>query len=216
VIVLAVIVLIARVEIFAIVPFKFVKDSVEIFAVEFANRKFAAAVLENMVLPDKLEKFITDVVKSFVAALNAVIVHPDAVENTSDFTVKYVAFPSQNVSDEILLFVVLTVLPVRLEKFIESVVKSFVAALNAVMVHPDAVEKTSDFTVIALAVMELTTFIEHRTYNEFPIVMFCVKFTNGALIVVDRVDVRLILLLLIRLSSLVVLSIIRFVLMVTV
>jgi hypothetical protein len=41
-----------------------------------------------MVLPAKLEKFITDVVKSFVAALNAVIVHPDAVEKTSDFTVK--------------------------------------------------------------------------------------------------------------------------------
>jgi hypothetical protein len=87
----------------------------------------------------------------------------------------------------------------------ESVVRSFVAALNAVIVHPDAVENTSDFTVIAFAVMELATFMEQRTYNVFPTVIFCVRFTNGALIVVDRIDVILILLLLNRLSSLVVL-----------
>jgi len=49
------------------------------------------AFFENIVLPDKLEKLMADVVKSLVAALNAVIVHPVAVENTSDFTVKYVA-----------------------------------------------------------------------------------------------------------------------------
>jgi len=93
------------------------------------------------------------------------------------------------------------VLPVIVEKFIESVVRSFVAALNAVMVHPDAVENTSELTVIAFAVMVLTTFIEHRTFNEFPMVMFCVRFTKGALITVDRVDVILILLLLNRSSS---------------
>jgi hypothetical protein len=85
----------------------------------------------------------------------------------------------------------------------ESVVRSFVAALNAVMVQPDAVENTSDLTFIAFAVMVLTTFIEHRIYNEFPIVMFCVRFTKGALIVVDTADSILILLLLCRLSSLV-------------
>ncbi len=85
---------------FAILPFRFVAERVDTFAVEFTLKKLAVAVLENIVLPDKLEKFITDVVKSFVAALNAVMVHPDAVENTSDLTVRKVALPSQNESDE--------------------------------------------------------------------------------------------------------------------
>jgi hypothetical protein len=98
----------------------------------------------------------------------------------------------------------------------ESVVRSFVAALNAVMVHPDAVENTSDFTVIAFAVIVLTTFMEQRTYNEFPILMFCVRFTKGALIVVDTTDSILILLLLKRFSSLAAVIVIRFVLMVIV
>ena len=178
-------------------------------------RKLAVAVLENIVLPDKLEKFITDVVKSFVAALNAVMVHPDAVENTSDFTVKYVALPSQTLRDDILLFFVLMVLPVKLEKFMESVVRSFVAALNAVMVHPDAVENTSDFTVIAFAVMVLTTFIEQRTYKEFPTFRFCDRFTNGALIVVDCIDSILIPRLLRNRRSSAAVIAIRFVLMVT-
>jgi len=186
------------------------------FAVEFVVRKLVAIDFEYILLPDKLEKFITDVVKSFVAALNAVIVHPDAVENTRDFTVKKVALPVQKLRDDILLFTVLMVLPVKLEKFIESVVKSFVAALNAVMVHPDAVENTSDFTFRANAVMVLVTFMEHSTFNVFPIVRFCVRFTKGASIVVDRVDVKLILLLLNRFSSLVALIRIRFVLMVSV
>ena len=61
------------------------------------------------------------------------------------------------------------------------------------MVHPDAVEKIKLFTLIEFAIRLLTTFMEHRT------------FTNGALIVVDRVDVILILLLLNRSSSRVVL-----------
>ena len=216
IILLVVIVLMPSVDIFAILAFRFVSEIVEIFAVEFTIIKLAVAVLENMVLPDKLEKFITDVVKSLVAALNAVIEHPVAVENTSDFTVRNVALPDQKLRVDILPFTVLILLPDKLEKFIESVVRSLVAALNAVIEHPDAVENTSDFTFIALAVMVLTTFIEQRTYNEFPIVMFCVRFTNGALIVVDRIDCILILLLLNRLSSLVVLSIIRLVLMVIV
>jgi hypothetical protein len=144
-ILLVVILLVVRVESFTILPFKFVAERVDTFAVEYTVRKLVDVVPENIVLPDKLEKFITDVVRSFVAAL------------------------------------------------------------NAVMVHPDAVEKTSDFTFIAFAVMVLATFIEQRTYNEFPIVMFCVRFTNGALIVVDCIDCILILLLLNRLSSLVVL-----------
>lgn len=215
-ILLVLIVLMSSVDIFAILAFRFVAEFVEMAAVEFTIRKSAAAVLENIVLPDKLEKFITDVVRSFVAALNAVMVQPDAVENTSDFTVKYVALPSQKLRDDILLFTVLMLLPVRLEKFIESVVRSLVAALNAVIVHPDAVENTSDLTVIAFAVMLLATFIEQRTNSEFPIVMFCVRLTKGALIVVDRADVRLIVLSLLRLSSLVVLSVIRLVLIVTV
>ena len=215
-ILLVVIVLMPSVDMFAILPFKFVAERVDTFAVEYTVRKLVDVVPENIVLPDKLEKFITDVVKSFVAALNAVIVHPDAVENTSDLTVRNVALPDQKLSVDILLFDALILLPDKLEKFIESVVRSFVAALNAVMVHPDAVENTSDFTFIAFAVMVLATFIEQRTYNEFPIVMFCVRFTNGALIVVDRADVRLIVLSLLRLSSLVVLSVIRLVLMVIV
>ena len=87
-ILLVVMVLMPSVDMFTLLPSKFVTEIVETFAVDLTLRKLAAAVLENIVLPDKLEKFITDVVKSFVAALNAVIVHPDAVENTSDFTVK--------------------------------------------------------------------------------------------------------------------------------
>lgn len=89
------------VDIFAILAFRFVAEFVEMAVVEFTIRKSAAAVLENIVLPDKLEKFITEVVRSFVAALNAVMVHPDAVENTSDFTVKNVALPSQKLRDDI-------------------------------------------------------------------------------------------------------------------
>lgn len=85
---LVVMLLVARVERFAILPFRLLTERVDIFAVEITLRKLAVAVLENIVLPDKLEKFITDVVKSFVAALNAVMVQPDAVENMSDFTVK--------------------------------------------------------------------------------------------------------------------------------
>jgi hypothetical protein len=107
------------------------------------------------------------------------------------------------------------VLPVKLEKFMESVVRSFVAALNAVMVHPDAVENTSDFTVIAFAVMVLTTFIEQRTYKEFPTFMFCDRLTNGALIVVDCSDCILIPRLLYNVSSSTAVIAIRFVLMVT-
>ena len=202
---LVVILLVVRVDIFAILAFRFVAEFVEIFAVEYTVRKLVDVAPEYIVLPDKLEKFITEVVKSFVAALNAVMVQTDAVENTSDFTVRNVALPFQKLRDDMLLFDALILLPDKLEKFIESVVRSLVAALNAVMVHPDAVEKTSDFTFIALAVMVLATFIEQRTYNEFPIVMFCVRFTNGALIVVDCIDCILILLLLNRLSSLVVL-----------
>jgi len=204
-ILLVVMVLMPSVDIFAILAFRFVAERVETFAVEYTVRKLVDTAPEYIVLPDKLEKFITDVVRSFVAALNAVMVHPDAVENTSDFTVRNVALPDQKLSDDILLFTVLMLLPDKLEKFMESVVRSLVAALNAVIEHPDAVENTSDFTFIALAVMVLVTFMEQRTYNEFPIVMFCVRFTNGALIVVDCSDCILILLLLNRLSSLVVL-----------
>jgi hypothetical protein len=187
-ILLVIIVLVASVDMFAILPFKFVAERVNTFALEYTVRKLVDVAPENIVLPDKLEKFITDVVRSFVAALNAVMVHPDAVENTSDFTVRNVALPDQKLSDDILLFTVLILLPDKLEKFMESVVRSLVAALNAVMVHPDAVENTSDFTVIAFAVMVLTTFMEHRTFNDLPIVMFCDTFTNGALIVVDCTD----------------------------
>jgi len=204
------------VDIFAILAFKFVVERVNTFALEYTFKKLVDTAPEYIVLPDKLEKFITDVVRSFVAALNAVMVHPDAVENTSDFTVRNVALPDQKLRDDIVPFVALMELPDKLEKFIESVVRSLVAALNAVIEHPDAVEKTSDFTFIAFAVMVLATFMEQRTYNDLPIVMFCVRFTNGALIVVDCIDCILILLLLNRLSSLVVLILIRLVLIVIV
>jgi hypothetical protein len=96
------------------------------------------------------------------------------------------------------------VLPVILEKFISDVVKLFAAALNAVIVHPDAVEKIRFFTFIDPAMILLVTFIEQIT------------FTNGVLMVVDRTEVILILLLLNNASSRVVLIRIRFVLMVSV
>ena len=95
------IVLVASVDMFAILPFKFVAERVNTFALEYTFKKLVDVVPENIVLPDRLEKFITDVVKSFVAALNAVIVHPDAVENTSDFTVRNVALPFQKLRDDI-------------------------------------------------------------------------------------------------------------------
>jgi hypothetical protein len=47
------------------------------------------AFFENIVLPDKLEKFMTDVVKLLVVVLNAVIVHPVTVERTRLCTLKY-------------------------------------------------------------------------------------------------------------------------------
>jgi len=98
---LVVILLVVRVDIFAILAFRFVAEFVEIFAVEYTVRKLVDVVPEYIVLPDKLEKFITEVVKSFVAALNAVMVQPDAVENTSDFTVRNVALPFQKLRDDI-------------------------------------------------------------------------------------------------------------------
>ena len=96
------------------------------------------------------------------------------------------------------------VLPVILEIFISDVVKSFAAALNAVMVHPDAVEKIRFFTFIEPAMILLVTFIEQST------------FTKGVLITVDRTDVILILLLLNSSNCCVVLIRIRLVLIVIV
>ena len=101
VILLVIIVLVASVDIFAILAFKFVVERVNTFALEYTFKKLVDVVPENIVLPDKLEKFITEVVKSFVAALNAVMVQPDAVENTSDFTVRNVALPFQKLRDDI-------------------------------------------------------------------------------------------------------------------
>jgi len=96
------------------------------------------------------------------------------------------------------------VLPDILEKFISDVVKLFAAALNAVMVHPDAVEKIRFFTFIDPATILLVTFMEQST------------FTNGVLMVVDRIDIILILLLLNSVSSRVVLIRMRLVLIVIV
>ena len=48
------------------------------------------AFFEKIVLPDRLEKFMIDVVKLFVVALDAIIVEPVALENTRLCSVKYV------------------------------------------------------------------------------------------------------------------------------